>query len=91
MFRCIDLHRLALPLCTLIQESELSAIQTSFQELKLAHETSEKEKHEAGQLVASLRRNGAEHLATISSLKLDLARVRGNSRIIAMVSQTTMD
>ncbi|GAB5588815.1 hypothetical protein Unana1_03715 [Umbelopsis nana] len=57
-------------------QSELSAIQTSFQELKLAHETSEKEKHEAEKLVASLRRNGAEHLATISSLKLDLARVR---------------
>lgn len=58
-------------------ESELSVIQISFQELKIAHETAQKEKHEAEHQVASLKRSSAEHLATISSLKLDLARVRG--------------
>ncbi|CAM0137312.1 hypothetical protein VKS41_005025 [Umbelopsis sp. WA50703] len=57
-------------------QSELSAVQNSFQELKVAHENTEKEKHDAEQLVASLRRNSAENLANISTLKLDLAKVR---------------
>jgi hypothetical protein len=60
-----------------VVESELSAVQNSFQELKVAHENTEKEKHDAEQLVASLRRNSAENLANISTLKLDLAKVRG--------------
>jgi hypothetical protein len=69
-------------------ESELSVIQISFQELKLAHETTEKEKHEAEHQVASLKRSSAEHLATISGLKLDLARVRGTVHDACFVINT---